>query len=86
MKGPYIRTTITLSAQLLNQVDKLASEMSVSRSHLFVLAARLYLQRHENEKILRALNAIYSAYDAQERQVQLRHKRRYQERNEKDRD
>ena len=86
MKSSHIKTTISLPAGLLNQVDELASEMSVSRSRLFALAARLYLQHHENEKILRDLNVVYSIYDAQERRVQLKHKHKYRKRNEKNGD
>ena len=80
MKNAHIKTAISLPATLLDQVDELASELEVSRSRLFALAAEQYLQRHENEKFLRALNAVYGVDDPQEREVRLQHKRKHRKR------
>jgi metal-responsive CopG/Arc/MetJ family transcriptional regulator len=54
-----IKTAISLEKQLFEQIEALAKEMKVSRSRLFVLAAQEFLDRHENQKLLEAINHAY---------------------------
>lgn len=56
----YIKTAISLQKTLLEQVDDLARELEISRSRLFVLAVEEFLQRHQNQKLLEAINASYN--------------------------
>ncbi|NQU13003.1 MAG: CopG family transcriptional regulator [Desulfobacteraceae bacterium] len=54
-----IKTAISMDRGLFQQVEGLAKEMDVSRSHFFVLAARDFLKRHESKKLLEAINDAY---------------------------
>jgi metal-responsive CopG/Arc/MetJ family transcriptional regulator len=54
-----VKTAISLDASLFDQINELAEELSVSRSRFFVLAAKEFISRHENRKLLDALNAAY---------------------------
>ena len=55
----YVKTAISLQETLLQKMDDMAQQMDISRSRLFALAAEDYLQRHQNRKLLEALNAAY---------------------------
>ena len=55
-----IKTAISLEEPLFDQIEALAKKMKVSRSRLFVLAAQEFLARHENQKLLEAINQNYS--------------------------
>ena len=54
-----VKTAISIDKALFEQVNKLADKLDVSRSHLFVLAVEEYIQRYENEQLLRRLNQAY---------------------------
>ena len=57
---PRIKTAISLEEELFNKVKKLAKDMNLSRSKLFTLAVKDFLQKQENKKILAQLNSAYS--------------------------
>jgi metal-responsive CopG/Arc/MetJ family transcriptional regulator len=54
-----IKTAISINKNLFEQVNKLAGELEVSRSYLFVLAVEEFIQRYENERLLRQINQAY---------------------------
>ena len=54
-----IKTAISMEEPLFKEVEALAEELEVSRSHLFALAAREFIQRYKNQRLLDALNAAY---------------------------
>ncbi len=54
-----VKTAISINKNLFEQVNKLADELDVSRSHLFVLAVEEFIQRYENEQLLQQLNQAY---------------------------
>jgi predicted transcriptional regulator len=54
-----IKTAISLRESLFAQVDELAQELDIPRSHIFVLAVEEFLQRHQNRKLLEAINEVY---------------------------
>ena len=56
---PNIKTAISIDRPLFEEVDALAHEMEISRSHLFALAVQEFLQRHKSQKLLDAINAAY---------------------------
>ena len=75
-----IKTAISLQPDLFKQIDTLAKEMQVSRSRLVALAAEEFIQRHQNRRLLEAINDAYNDLpDAQERSlhnaVRQHHKR-----------
>jgi metal-responsive CopG/Arc/MetJ family transcriptional regulator len=54
------KTAISIEQPLFEEVNAMAAEMEVSRSYLFTLAAREFVQRHKNQKLLEAINAAYN--------------------------
>jgi metal-responsive CopG/Arc/MetJ family transcriptional regulator len=53
------KTAISIEKQLFEEIEALAEEMDVSRSFLFTLAAREFVQRHKSQKLLEAINKAY---------------------------
>ena len=58
-----IKTAISVEKPLFEEVDALAQEMAVSRSRLFALAAREFIERRKSQKLLAAINAAYADGD-----------------------
>ena len=57
MKMANVKTAISIEKPLFEEVEALAEEMKVSRSHLFTLATRDFIQHHKSQKLLDAINA-----------------------------
>jgi metal-responsive CopG/Arc/MetJ family transcriptional regulator len=55
----YVKTAISLRETLLQQMDEMARQLDISRSRLFALAAEEYLQRYQNQELLKMINAAY---------------------------
>jgi metal-responsive CopG/Arc/MetJ family transcriptional regulator len=75
-----VKTAISIQEPLFEQVDKLAREMHISRSHLFALALEEYLQRVADRKLLEQLNAAYGdvpdqGEQDQQRRMRVQHRR-----------
>jgi metal-responsive CopG/Arc/MetJ family transcriptional regulator len=54
-----IKIAILLEESLFERVDALAKELNISRSHLFALAVEEFIERHEKQHLLEAINAAY---------------------------
>ena len=54
-----VKTAISLQKDLFEQAEALAGEMRISRSQLYALALADYLRHHENQQLLREINAAY---------------------------
>ncbi|HEY88882.1 MAG TPA: CopG family transcriptional regulator [Thermoflexia bacterium] len=74
-----VKTAISLQQSLSEQIGVLAAELQISRSRLFALAAEEFIQRHQNQKLLEAINAAYADLPDVEEQS-LRHEMRQQHR------
>lgn len=62
-----IKTAISIQEALFEQVEQLASDLKVPRSHIFALAVEEYLRRQENLRLLEQINkACADAPDADE--------------------
>jgi len=70
-----MKTAISLPDDLFEKVDQLAKDLHLSRSRIFTEAVRDYLARREGEKILRALNGVYSDAETEE-ETRLRRQRK----------
>ena len=68
-----IKTAISLQKPLFDQIEALAHEMQVSRSHLFVLALEEFLLRHQNEQLLEKINQAYDTIPDPDEQALLAH-------------
>ncbi len=73
-----IKTGISLKRELFERGEAVASEMRVSRSRLFALALEEFIRRHENQKLLRSLNAAYGdGPDQAEKDLRARMRRQH---------
>ena len=70
---------LTQRESLLERINDLAQELQVSRSRLFVLAVEGFIRRHENRRLLEALNDAYDDGPDSDEQV-LRDKMRQRHR------
>lgn len=61
-----VKTAISVDEELFQQMDAMAKELDVSRSHLFVLAARDFLERHRSRALLEAINNAYDDMPSEE--------------------
>ena len=72
------KTAISLKESLFEQVNIIAEEMNISRSHLFSIAVEEFIERHQNQKMLEALNEVYQeGLDASELQLLREAKPKY---------
>ena len=55
-----IKTAISIEESIFKQMDALAKKSKISRSRLFTIAAREFIQRNKNLDLLKALNDVYS--------------------------
>jgi hypothetical protein len=55
-----MKTAISLEARLLEEADRTARSMGLSRSRLFSLALEHYLRHRRQEQIVEKLNEVYS--------------------------
>lgn len=55
-----MKTAISIPDEIFKEVKKIAEEHNYSRSEVFVLAVKDYLEKLKSQKMLRALNKAYS--------------------------
>ncbi len=55
----HIKTAISVQKSLFEKADKLARQMKVPRSRLFVMALEEYVQRQQNRDLLEKFNSAY---------------------------
>ena len=66
-----VKTAISLQEELFKEVNKLASELHVSRSKLFVMAVQDFIKKKENQNLLSQINNAFSdQLDTEEIKVQ----------------
>jgi metal-responsive CopG/Arc/MetJ family transcriptional regulator len=75
-----VKTAISLQESLFEQVNELAEELQMPRSHLFVLAVEEFIKRHENHKLLETLNEVYDDLpDSDERALRDRMRQQHRQ-------
>lgn len=55
-----MKTAISVEDDLLNEADRAAKQMGVSRSRLFSLAMETYLRQTRQAQIIEQLNKVYA--------------------------
>ncbi|HBG06609.1 MAG: hypothetical protein A2075_10780 [Geobacteraceae bacterium GWC2_58_44] len=55
-----IKTAISIEKNLFDQAEKIAREMKVTRSKLFVIALQDFMERQKNKELLARINAAYA--------------------------
>jgi len=73
-----MKTAISLEGRLLQEADRTARQMGISRSRLFSLALENYLRKRRNKEILDQLNEVYAEDPGpEERRIVAEMKRRF---------
>ena len=72
----HVKTAISVQRTLFKRVERLASELNISRSRLFALAVAEFLERYENKKLLEELNHAYEELPTNEEPAERRERRR----------
>ncbi len=70
-----MKTTISIPDGIFKDIEKLSKELHVSRSRILTDAAREYIEKTNNLRILEALNNAYSEKESKE-ETALRRKSR----------
>ncbi len=66
-----VKTAISMQEELFKKVNKLAAELDVSRSKLFVMAVQDYIKKIESHNLLAQINDAFNDYpDSDELKVQ----------------
>jgi metal-responsive CopG/Arc/MetJ family transcriptional regulator len=55
-----IKTAISIEKDLFEQAEKMARNMKVSRSKLFVIALQDFIEHQKNKELLSQINAAYA--------------------------
>jgi metal-responsive CopG/Arc/MetJ family transcriptional regulator len=73
-----MKTAISVPDDLFDEIEKVAKENHFSRSEVFVIAVREYLEKRKSKKLLTALYEAYSAAESpEEYNVRQKSKKRY---------
>jgi predicted transcriptional regulator len=75
-----VKTAISIQRSLFDEVERLASEMNVSRSRIFSMAVEDFLQRYQNQRLLAELNQAYGSDLTMEEQKNMEEMRQQQRR------
>lgn len=61
-----MKTAISIPDDILEEIEKIAKEQHCSRSALFAIAAKEYIDRIKSQRLLDALNKAYSEPESTE--------------------
>jgi metal-responsive CopG/Arc/MetJ family transcriptional regulator len=61
-----MKTAISVPDDIFEEVDRLAKNQNRSRSEVFVVAVKHYLENLKSQKLLTALNRAYSEQESSE--------------------
>ena len=66
-----VKTAISMQEELFKEVNKLAGELHVSRSRLFVMAVQDFIKKKESHNFLSKINNAFSDHpDSEEIKIQ----------------
>ena len=66
-----VKTAISMQEELFKEVNKLAGELHVSRSRLFVMAVQDFIKKKESQNLLSQINKAFSDHpDSEEINIQ----------------
>jgi metal-responsive CopG/Arc/MetJ family transcriptional regulator len=66
-----VKTAISMQEELFKEVNKLAGELHVSRSRLFVMAVQDFIEKKESHNLLSQINNAFSDHpDSEEIKIQ----------------
>jgi metal-responsive CopG/Arc/MetJ family transcriptional regulator len=78
-----MKTAISVPDEMFKEIEEVTKECDCSRSQVFVVAAREFLERRKSRKLLEALNDAYESTETREeikirRQAKTYHARKIQ--------
>ena len=78
-----MKTAISVPDEMFKEIEKVTKECDCSRSQVFVMATREFLERRKSKKLLEALKDSYKATETREeikarRQAKAYHSRKIQ--------
>lgn len=76
IKARYIfgmKTAISLPNEIFKEVEKFSKEHQYSRSEVFAMAVKEFLEKRKSKEILNALNEVYSESESPE-EITIREK------------
>jgi len=80
-----VKTAISLQEELFKKVNKLAGELHVSRSRLFVMAVQDFIQKKESQDLLSQINNAFSDQpDSEEIKIQSKMRKKQAKRIERE--
>ena len=68
-----VKTDISLSKSLFEEVETVAREMELSRSRLFVMAVKDFIERYRTRRLVEQINLAYQDGLDEEEQKWLMH-------------
>ena len=74
---PNVKTAISIEKPIFEQMDILAKNLNVSRSRLFTMAAREFIERHNNLELLKLINEAYEDSSDAGPMVSMMHSNHY---------
>ena len=74
---PNVKTAISIEKPIFEQMDILAKNLNVSRSRLFTMAAREFIERHKNIELLKQINDAYEDSSETNPMVAMMHSNHY---------
>ncbi len=74
---PNVKTAISIEKPIFDKMDILAKNLKVSRSRLFTIAAREFIERHNNIELLKLINEAYEDSSETEEMVTMMHSNHY---------
>src|SRR2546422_3780832 len=72
-----VKTDISLSKTLLEEIETVAREMKISRSRLFVMAVKDFIRRYQNRRLVEQFNQAYQGGPDAEEQEWLERARQH---------
>lgn len=80
-----VKTAISMQEELFKEVNRLASELHVSRSKLFVMAVQDFIKKKESQNLLSQINSAFSDHpDSEEMKVQSKMRQKQAEKLERE--
>ncbi len=75
-----IKTAVSIQEFLFKEADQLARQMNISRSQLFTLAVKAFIEEYRNRQLLDRINKAYSDEPAPEEKKLLSRQKSYHRR------
>lgn len=80
-----IKTAISMQEELFKEVNKLAGELQVSRSRLFVMAVQEFIEKKKSYNLLSQINNAFNDHpDSEEIKIQSKMRKKQAQKLEKE--